>query len=94
MGVLNELLGPSIRLLTLELFLEEAEEMMNLREIARRLNKNPGSISRVLLSLLRDNLIRQVRVGKVIYAYHLNKESEVGQLLLEFYNRLKNLRGE
>jgi uncharacterized membrane protein len=35
---LNKLLGPSIFLLILDLFLEQPDQMMNLREIARQVN--------------------------------------------------------
>jgi len=57
LGVLNELFGPSIRLLVLDLFLENPDRLMNLREVARLLGKNPGSVSRVLPRLVEDGLL-------------------------------------
>lgn len=92
MGVLNELFGPSIRLLVLDLFLENPDRLMNLREVARLLGKNPGSVSRVLPRLVEDGLLEQVKIGKNIYAYRLNLENEVVRLLQEFQSRLKQLR--
>jgi len=89
LGVLNELFGPSIRLLVLELFLENPDRLMNLREVARLLGKNPGSVSRVLPRLVE---VEQVKIGKNIYAYRLNLENEVVRLLQEFQSRLKQLR--
>ena len=89
--MLNELLGPSVRLLVLDMFLENPERLVNLREVARMVDKNPGSVSRVMPRLLRDGLLRQVKVGKVMYAYSLNAESEVVQLLIEFRHKLQEV---
>jgi len=87
----NELFGPSIRLLVLDLFLENPESLMNLREIARRVNKNPGSVSRVLPRLIKDGILEQHKIGKVIYAYRLNTKNELVQLLIDFRKKLLQL---
>ena len=92
LGALNKLFGPSIRLLVLELFIENPDRLMNLREVARLLEKNPGSVARALPRLVEDGLVEQIRVGKNIYAYRLNQENEVVKLLLEFHSRLKRLK--
>ncbi len=85
----NKLFGPSINLLILDMLVENPESYMNVREIARMVDKNPGSISRTLPQLVELGLLDQVRVGKNIYAYHLNTDSEVVKLLLEFHTRLQ-----
>lgn len=87
--MLNELFGPSIRLLVLDLFLEKPDTLMNLREIARMVNKNPGSISRVMPRLLEEGFLEQHKVGKVTYAYRLNTENEVVKLLIDFGKKLR-----
>ena len=87
----NELFGPSIRLLVLDLFLENPESLMNLREIARRVNKNPGSVSRVMPRLVKEGFLKQHKVGKVIYAYSLNTENELVKLLIDFHKKLLQL---
>lgn len=74
--VLNELLGPSIFLLVLDLLLEYPNQWMNLREIARRVDKNPGSISPVIPTLVKRGLVEDCRVGKVSVAYRLNTNNE------------------
>lgn len=89
--MLNKLFGTSIYLLVLDLFLDNPEKYMNLREIARRVDKNPGSISRVIPRLLEEEFIIKVEVGKVMYAYHLNREDELVQLLIDFRKRLEKL---
>ena len=87
----NKLFGPSIRLLVLDLFLENPESLMNLREIARRVNKNPGSVSRVMPRLIKEGFLEQHKVGKVIYAYRLNTENELVKLLIDFREKLLQL---
>ena len=85
----NELFGPSIRLLVLDLFLENPERLMNLKEIARIVEKNLGSVSRVIPRLLKDGFLEQHKIGKVIYAYRLNTKNELVKLLIDFHKKLK-----
>lgn len=85
---LYELLGPSIFLLTLDLFLENPDEMMNLREIARRIDKNPGSISPIMPRLLDRGLLIGTQVGKVSIVYRLNVKNEFVKDLMEFQGKI------
>jgi DNA-binding IclR family transcriptional regulator len=87
--LLNELLGPSIFLLVLDLFLEYPNQWMNLREVARRVDKNPGSISRVIRVLLRRGLITDCKVGKVSIVYQLNYNNEKVQALMVLREKFK-----
>ena len=91
MEMLNDLFGPSIHLLILDLFLENTEQIMNLREVARRIDKNPGSISRVIPILVENKILEQVRVGENRYVYRLNLNNKVVELLIDFYVKLKKL---
>jgi DNA-binding IclR family transcriptional regulator len=88
MKTFNELFGPSIYLLTLDLFLQHPDELMNLREIARRIDRNPGSVSRVLPRLVEKEYVTPTRIGVKIVAYKLNKANTIVNLLLEFHERL------
>lgn len=87
--VLNKLLGPSIFLLLLDMFLDNPRQWMNLREVARRVNKNPGSISPVMPSLVKKELVESCKVGKVSVVYRLNNRSEKVQALMTLRNTLK-----
>ena len=73
---LDELLGPSKYLKVLDLFLQNPEEFMNLREIARRLDKNPGSITHVLPVLVNKNYITNTPIGTKVVAYKLNNDNK------------------
>ncbi len=87
-----ELFGPSIQLLVLDLFIENPESLMNLREVARRVDKNPGSVSRVIYRLVTLGLVSRDKIGKVTHVYSLNTDSNLVTALLNFANELKSLK--
>jgi len=89
MKKLNDLLGPSKYLIVLDLFLQNPEELMNLREIARRINKNPASVMKVLPIIVKRNYLTRTRIGAKVVAYKLNKENIIVRLLLEFLEKLQ-----
>jgi len=93
-GVFNDLFGPSIFLMVLDLFLENPRDLMNVREVARRLGKNPGSISRHLPLLVDKNYITRTRVGEKIIAYQLDQNNKIVQLFLEFYEKFEEINSE
>ncbi len=86
---LNELFGPSKYLIVLDLFLQNSEEFMNLREIARRIDKNPASVMKVLPNLVNKKYISRTRIGAKVIAYRLNKDNKKVRLLLEFLQKLE-----
>ena len=71
---LDELLGPSKYLKTLDLFLQNPEEFMNLREIARRLDKN---------------YITHTKIGTKIVAYKLNNDNKTIKQLQKLLQNLE-----
>lgn len=89
MKKLNELFGPSKYLIVLDLFLQNSEEFMNLREIARRIDKNPASVMKVLPNLVNKKYISRTRIGAKVVAYRLNKDNKKVKLLLEFLQKLE-----
>jgi len=91
MGILYKYFGPSIYLLVLDMFIENPDKIINLREISRLVNKNPGSVTRVLSKLVKNEFLKQIKIGKVSYVYSLNIENEKVKLLIEFYKKLKEI---
>ena len=89
MKTLDELLGPSKKLQVLDLFIQNPEDLMNLREIARRLDKNPGSITPVLPILVDRNYITHTKIGTKIVAYKLNNQNKTIKLLQHLLNQTK-----
>ena len=86
---INDLLGPSIMLLVLDMLIDDPNQWMNLREIARRIDKNPGSVSPVMPGLLERGLVTGCKVGKVSIVYQLNKSNPQVEALIEFKKSLK-----
>ncbi len=62
---------------------------MNLREIARRIGKNPASVMKVLPSLANRKYITRTRIGAKVVAYKLNKDNRIVKLLLEFLEKFE-----
>lgn len=92
--MLNELFGPSLHLEVLDMFLDNSDDQMNLREIARRVEKNPGSIYRVLPTLIENEFIEQISVSQSSSVYRLNKDEKVVKLIIEFNDNIKKLLGK
>ncbi len=85
---INDLLGPSIMMLVLDMLIDNPNQWMNLREIARRIDKNPGSVSPVMPELLERGLVTGCKVGKVTVVYQLNTGNPKVKALIEFKNSL------
>ena len=77
-------------LMVLELLLENPETYMNLREIAKKVNKNPGTIARVVRKLLEKNIVDELRIGERTRAFKLNKKNEKVNLTLKYLETLKD----
>jgi len=85
---LNDLFGPSKYLIVLDLFLQNPEDFMNLREVARRIEKNPASVMKVLPILVNRKYIARTKIGAKVVAYQLNKDNNTVRLLQEFLQKL------
>jgi predicted DNA-binding transcriptional regulator len=85
---INDLLGPSIMMLVLDMLIDNPRQWMNLREIARRIDKNPGSVSPVMPELLERGLVTGCKVGKVSVVYQLNRSNPKVKALIEFKKSL------
>ena len=89
--MLNKIFGPSLYLLVLDKFLEHPDSLMNLRKVAHEVGKNPGSVIRIMPLLVSKGFLKQNRVGKKMLVYQINKESELINLIQEFFLKVKNL---
>ncbi len=84
----NSVFGPSIFLLILDMFLDHPNDLVNIRETSRRINKNPGSVSPVMPKLLERKLIKGIKIGTKITAFQLNMENETVKNLIELHSRM------
>ncbi|MCD6457744.1 MAG: hypothetical protein J7K82_02730 [Thermoproteales archaeon] len=89
--ILNKIFADSLYLAVLETFLENPTEAMSITNISRRINKNVGSVFRIIPELKKRNLVKELKVSPKRYAYKLNTNEPVVAKLLDFYNSLKSL---
>ena len=75
-------------LLVLDMLIDNPHQWMNLREIARRIDKNPGSVSPVMPELLERGLVTGCKVGKVSVVYQLNRDNSKVRALIDFKKSL------
>lgn len=75
-------------LLVLDMLIDNPNQWMNLREIARRIDKNPGSVSPVMPGLLERGLVTGCKVGKVSIVYQLKRSNPQVKALIDFKKRL------
>ena len=90
--MLNEIFGPTLNLLVLDLFLDNPDSIMNLRKISDEIGKNPGSISRIIPLLVENGFLKRIVVGKKMTVYKLEKDREIVHLILDFHEQLKKWR--
>jgi DNA-binding MarR family transcriptional regulator len=86
--LLSDLFYSSVFFLTLDVFLENPEDLMNLREIARRINKTPSSVLGIMPRLVEKNYITRTKVGKRTIIYRLNQHNRIMKLLLELLEKV------
>ena len=75
-------------LLVLDMLIDNPNQWMNLREIARRIDKNPGSVSPVMPGLLERGLVTGCKVGKVSIVYQLKRSNPQVKALIDFKKSL------
>ncbi len=88
---LNNLLGPSIYIQILDLFLENPDSLLNLTERSRRINKNPGSVYPILPRLVEKGFLIKRKVGKVSFVYSLNEDAEIVKIFLDLFKNISLL---
>ncbi len=70
------------------MLIDNPNQWMNLREIARRIDKNPGSVSPVMPELLERGLVTGCKVGKVSVVYQLKRDDPRVKALIDFKKSL------
>ena len=92
MGCLARIFGTSNTVDVLELFLMYQNEYMNLSEIAKRLDKTPGSIVHVLPYLVENGVLISIPVSRSREVYRINKENPIVAHLIDFYHKINGLK--
>ncbi len=91
---LNHFLGPSIYIQILDLFLENPDLLLNLTEISRRIDKNPGSVYPILPRLVEKGFLRKRKVGKASFVYSLNEDAEIVKIFIDLIKKITLLNSQ
>ncbi|HZK55108.1 MAG TPA: hypothetical protein VFC84_13050 [Desulfosporosinus sp.] len=90
MSPLEKLFGKTAQLTVLEYLMNNTGEINYLSGIAKGTGLYHSSVARVLAPLLEMNIVIEKKIGKQMRSFSLNKEHKAVQLLVDFYNSLKN----
>ncbi|RLE66056.1 MAG: hypothetical protein DRJ38_02585 [Thermoprotei archaeon] len=87
--ILDRVFVKTLYMEVLETFLENPSTVMSISEISRKLNKNVGSIFRIIPELKKRNIVEELQVSPKRYAYRLNLDDPMVVRLYEFYISLR-----
>jgi DNA-binding MarR family transcriptional regulator len=90
MSPLEKLFGKTAQLTVLEYLITNKGEINYLSGIAKGTGLYHSSVARVLEPLLEKNIVIEKKIGKQMRSFTLNEEHKATQLLMNFYNNLKN----
>ena len=94
MSPLEKLFGKTAQLTVLEYLITNKGEINYLSGIAKGTGLYHSSVARVLEPLLEMNIVIEKKIGKQMRSFTLNEDHKATQLLINFYNNLKNELGD
>ena len=88
--MLEKIFGRTTSVNIVDAFLgrERRGKWMTLREVGRRSQINPGTISRSIHILVENGILLEERPSKRMRIFKLNMENKHVPILIEFYERL------
>ena len=92
MGILEEVLGRSARIIILEAFLKNRNKITYLSGLAEETGLSHSSVSRVIDDLVKIGIVEEEPLGKQTKIFRLNEESKLAQLMIRFYEDLEDLQ--
>jgi DNA-binding transcriptional ArsR family regulator len=90
MNPLEKIFGKTAQLQVLENILDNRGNTTFLFGIAEETGLSHSSVSRVMEPLLKLEIVKEQKVGKVFRTFILNEENELTRKLLKFYNEINN----
>jgi len=91
--MLKKIFGKGINIQILETFLkpENRGKWLNVREIGRQSGVSAGTISRRINELVQNQLLIEEKPSKFTRIFKLNLENPYVPLLIDFFERIKNV---
>ena len=84
----EKIFGKTAQMTVLKNLIEHQNDLTYISRIAKETGLSHVSVSKVIKSLIRSGIIVEKPLGKYIRTFHVNKESEVTNLIIDFYNKI------
>ena len=94
MNEFEKVFGRNAQLVVLEYLIRNRGTTSYLSGIAEETGLSHSSVARVIEPLLKQDMVKESRVGKQIRTFTLNEDSEIIRLLIRFYGDLEKIMGE
>ncbi len=92
MDVLETIFGKTAQMTVLKNLIEHKGESTYLSGIAEETGLSHSSVARVIAPLLEADIVTEKKLGKQIRTFTLNLENDLTLLILEFHERLNDIR--
>jgi predicted transcriptional regulator len=91
MDPIEKIFGKTAQMTVLKNLIENPNEPTYLSGIAEETGLSHSSVSRVIVPLVESGVIQEKIMGKQIRTFQLNTESEVANLVVEFYKKINQI---
>jgi predicted transcriptional regulator len=88
MDVLEKIFGRTAQMTVLKNLISHKGDSTYLSGIAEETGLSHSSVARVIAPLVETGIVKEKPLGKQIRTFSLNMDSELTQLVLEFYDRI------
>ena len=91
MDSLEKIFGKTAQMTVLKNLIERQNEPTYLSGIAEETGLSHASVSRVITPLIGSGIVTEKPFGKQTRIFHLNKENEATNLVIDFYNKINQI---
>ena len=91
MDPMEKIFGKTAQMTVLKNLIEKQNEPTYLSGIAEETGLSNSSVSRVVTPLIASGVVREKLLGKQIRTFQLNNESEATNVIIDFYNKIKQI---
>jgi predicted transcriptional regulator len=91
MDSLEKIFGKTAQMTVLKNLIEHQNDLTYLSRIAKETGLSHVSVSKVIKPLVRSGIVVEKPLGKHIRTFHVNTESEVTNLIIDFYNKINQI---
>ena len=84
----EKIFGKTAQMTVLKNLIEHQNDLTYTSRIAKETGLSHVSVSKVIKSLIRSGILVEKPLGNYIRTFHINTESEVTNLIIDFYNKI------